>query len=737
MTSRGYRAMTARRTVLLSAAIVAALGLAACHKSGDEAPTVDPKAVAAAQAAISSPAWLRQHLPAQTVSYVRIPSPWGMIGGTPNGRPLDAAVVTKAHLDVVAKLRESIAKDKALADLKVAPVLSLLLDDLRSPVEVALIDPLGIPSPTSRVVVTALLSYPSIDAFNARLAALSATSPILAAPLDAKGNGKLVSGGVVRYDVATHRLWATQAVQDPSDSAKLDALIADIDKANADSAPASLKALEPRIDTSGQGLFGWLTVRGIGGVAAAHAGDNPLGRLPADFATKADAIAFGAGTVDGQGQFRFIAHAPQARILQYLAPASFAPTIKAAGEPRWVLTFALPGPDAFKRFENNLNLDFGPDGAAKYHEFDAKLKERFDTSIADYTRWFGPELVVFADDAGTYYALRTRDMKGWREHLASLGSRGWKTGTTQVDGAEVHWATTPPRGTDLLPKDEPSMKPLAELIGRMGGKSWWIEDGDWIVMLKVPQALSDRVAAKPDTSLADWLSHRHYPGDRTLIGFTATSHGAQREAYYTYIQILQVLASAAGSDADIATLPSAHTLGLPDKGVLGAAIETDQDTLALSFTYQETPFELLGQGGSGSIMATTAILAAIAVPQYQNYVVRAQVATALEAADPVKAAVASKRLATGRFPANNAAAGLGKPDSLGNDMAGSVAIGQGGAIVVTLDSTPPHKADAKLDSGQIILTPRVEKDRVDWSCEADGIDNKYLPILCRAPAMEP
>src|SRR3954470_1184937 len=67
---RGYRAMIARRTVLLSAAITAALGLAACHKK-DEAPAADPKAVAAAQTVIASPAWLRQHLPAQTVAYLR------------------------------------------------------------------------------------------------------------------------------------------------------------------------------------------------------------------------------------------------------------------------------------------------------------------------------------------------------------------------------------------------------------------------------------------------------------------------------------------------------------------------------------------------------------------------------------------------------------------------------------------------------------------------------------------
>ena len=151
--------MIARRSVLLSAAITAALGLAACHKK-DEAPAADPKAVAAAQTAISSPAWLRQHLPAQTVAYLRLPSPWGMLGGVPNGRPLDAALSTKANLDVVAKLRETLAKDKVLADAKVGPVLNLLLGDLRSPLEVTLIDPLGIPSPTSRVVGSFEASQP-------------------------------------------------------------------------------------------------------------------------------------------------------------------------------------------------------------------------------------------------------------------------------------------------------------------------------------------------------------------------------------------------------------------------------------------------------------------------------------------------------------------------------------------------------------------------------------------------
>jgi Tfp pilus assembly protein PilE len=729
--------MIARRTVLLSAAITAALGLAACHKK-DEAPAADPKAVAAAQAAIASPAWLRQHLPAQTVAYLRLPSPWAVMGGVPNGRPLDAALSVKANLDAVAKLRETIAKDKVLADAKVGPVLNLLLGDLRSPVEIALIDPLGIPSPTSRVVATGLFSFDSVDALNARLASLNA--PLLAAPLDAHGNGKLASGGGVRYVVAEHRLWVTQSMQQPSDEHTIDELVAMFGKSSPTTAPATLGALEANIDNSGEGLFGWATIRGIGAVAANQAGESPLGKLPTDFASKADAFAFGSGTVDGHGQFRIVVHAPQARVLQYAAPRSFAPTVKSVGKPRWAMSFALPNAEGYKDFDDNLNLDFGPERAKTIHDGLAKMRTKYGFDVADYTKWMGPESIVFADDAGQFFAIRARDLKAWYARIDEMTKAGrWRSGVVNVDDAKVHWLYMPgaPYEPEADHPEQQALVPFMNLMQRFGTRLYWVEDGDWIVLAKVPQALADRAAAKPDTSLEEWFKNRAYPGARTLIGYTADSRDAQRDAYYTYIEILQGLSSVAGTDLDIASLPAAHSLGLPEKGVVGAALEADTDTLAISFTYEQNPAELLGQVGSAGALATAGILAAIAVPQYQQYVLRSQVANALTAAYPAKLAVAEHRLTTGKFPANNTAAGLGKPDTLGNEYAGSVEVSQGGEIVVSLDATPPHKTDAKLDSGQLILTPKVDGKAITWTCSGDGIDPKYLPQSCRDEPVMP
>ncbi|UPG91873.1 pilin [Luteibacter aegosomaticola] len=731
--------MIARRTVLLSAAISAALGLAACHKS-DEAPKADPQAVAAAQTALSAPAWLRQHLPAQTVAYVRIPSPWGMLNAVPNGRPLDAALSAKAHLDAIAKVRDAIAKDKLLADLKAAPLLNLLLGDLRSTVEVAVVDPLGIPSPASHGLITAVLDFPSIAAFNARLASLSPDEPLLAAPLDAQGNGRTANGmGVVHYDLAQHRLWIALSIgKAPMDNAALAAQVADIAKATAATAPPLLAPLEARIDTTGEGLFGWIAMRGVGAVAAAQAGDSPLGKLPADFASKADAIAFGAGTVNGRGQFQILVHAPQARALQYLAPTSFAPNIKTVGEPHWAFTLALPTDAAWKTFEGNLNLDFGPDGARKYQEGMASIQKKFHFDPRQYMAWFGPESIAFADDAGLYFAIRMRDLKAWHAYIEQNKVNGWKAGTATVDGTEVHWLQIPGQSAKDLPADTtPAMRSFMQVVDRFGGRTWWTEEGDWVVTAKVPQALSDRAAAGPDTSLDEWLKARSYPGQRTFAGFTATTHGAQRDAYYFYLSMLQFIAGAAGSDADISTLPSAHTLGLPDKGVVGAALEMDTETVGLSLTYEQSPMELISQGSGASVMAVTAILAAIAVPQYQEYTIRSQVSAAETEMEGVKTAVAEHRLTTGKFPATNAAAGLDEPETLGGDYLNSIAIGPGGQIVGSFSQIPPHKANVKLDGGQLILTPVVDGKQITWRCSAEAIEPKYLPVACRDEPIGP
>ena len=78
------------------------------------------------------------------------------------------------------------------------------------------------------------------------------------------------------------------------------------------------------------------------------------------------------------------------------------------------------------------------------------------------------------------------------------------------------------------------------------------------------------------------------------------------------------------------------------------------------------------------VVAIIAILAAIAIPAYQNYVIRAQVSEGLSLSDGAKAAVWDFVSNHGTFPSNNASAGLVTATSISGEYVSEVNV-TGGA----------------------------------------------------------
>jgi len=83
------------------------------------------------------------------------------------------------------------------------------------------------------------------------------------------------------------------------------------------------------------------------------------------------------------------------------------------------------------------------------------------------------------------------------------------------------------------------------------------------------------------------------------------------------------------------------------------------------------------------VVAIIGILAAVAVPQYQNYTVRGQVTEGLAMASEFKTAVSEYRAARGRFPADNVEAGLGT-DVYGGNYVSAISVASAAA-----DATSP------------------------------------------------
>ena len=139
------------------------------------------------------------------------------------------------------------------------------------------------------------------------------------------------------------------------------------------------------------------------------------------------------------------------------------------------------------------------------------------------------------------------------------------------------------------------------------------------------------------------------------------------------------------------------------------------------------------------VVAIIAILAAIAIPAYQDYLIRTQVSEGAVLADGAKTAVAEFYSNTGRMPADNGSVGLSTAHSISGGYVGSVTVGTNGLITVKYgaDGGPTGsgaKANTKIVGKNLLLSPTTNAGSISWACKAsasNGVDSKYLPTSCR------
>ena len=130
------------------------------------------------------------------------------------------------------------------------------------------------------------------------------------------------------------------------------------------------------------------------------------------------------------------------------------------------------------------------------------------------------------------------------------------------------------------------------------------------------------------------------------------------------------------------------------------------------------------------VVAIIAILAAIALPAYQDYVIRSQVSEGSVLADGAKTAVAEYYSNRGTAPADNAAAGLAGDASIIGKFVDDVKVA-GGVITATFSGTGNFRANTKIAGDELIFSPTFSTGSTVWTCKNSGISEKYLPVICR------
>jgi type IV pilus assembly protein PilA len=127
------------------------------------------------------------------------------------------------------------------------------------------------------------------------------------------------------------------------------------------------------------------------------------------------------------------------------------------------------------------------------------------------------------------------------------------------------------------------------------------------------------------------------------------------------------------------------------------------------------------------VVAIIGILAAIAIPAYQDYTIRAQVSEGLNLTGACKAAVTEFYQDQGAWPADNSEAGL----ETAANIEGKYTV----SITVTANVCAAeygNDANAKIGGAVLSMTAVDNDGSVSWNCSGDAtLVDKWLPAACR------
>jgi type IV pilus assembly protein PilA len=135
------------------------------------------------------------------------------------------------------------------------------------------------------------------------------------------------------------------------------------------------------------------------------------------------------------------------------------------------------------------------------------------------------------------------------------------------------------------------------------------------------------------------------------------------------------------------------------------------------------------------VVAIIGILAAIALPAYQDYTKRAHVSEGLSLAAGAKSAVVEYHADNNLWPTDNKAAGLAEPAFIKGNAVDKVTVstdnatGLEGKILITYND--------KVEKQELLLTAKIannvdDRGSYEWDCKTGGsVLPKWRPARCR------
>lgn len=714
---------------ILLALITSIFILSACNNETEKTEYVETKQ----QNQIDSPPWdtsisnkasLIQRVTDDVVFYSRIPSIWGLFF-SPKNNSLNNALAGKANQQAIASLQLGVEKQLASLPTEVSRSLKTFLHDLRSPLEIALILPEGSAPTSSQMVLEAQFSFKKVDQLNELLKTLSLMAPQIKLTREATTQKPgILSAGPVKvyfqYNEKNQRLTALTGM------AVLESELQQVIdwKHHAD---LPIYELQNQIDSSGQGFFQWLNFSRMKPLMQNTIPLQMRATLKKTGLLSTRDIAMGTGVAKGMSTFSFIARGTDGLLWEKGFSGQDLSKAFSVKKPEFAVGLQLPDGQWLEGLIQEIAQLQGSSDAQKqmideWINVNSRVKDALHFSITEILDAIAGQWISISDKAGNYSMLLASHPDKLKAILAKLNAiDSFTIKKLTSSGIKINEFSF--KMPQLMPKQQP------DLIDRLQSRFYYIEADNIFYLAELPQILASRNQLEANFSIKNWLQEQNVEVEKDYFWVATESSAIPQKNYYFYLQILQLLSDLVESPIAIESFPTANTIQLPETGRRGFELIFAKNEIGFSLNYESHPGEFLMGSNVMVTVAIVGILAAVAIPAYEDYSKRAIIAGVLATASPLKAELNSYYQQNNHWPkANDKKFRINHPGLNIDSMFFDESMG---ALIIKMN--PAISSDTMLSGKNplLILTPVIAGKRILWRCSSANIPQKWLPKRCK------
>ncbi|MEM6818245.1 MAG: pilin [Pseudomonadota bacterium] len=661
---------------------------------------------------------LIDQLPESTLIYARMPHPTGLLA-TSKGNGLDPVLGNPDRAQLAQEIIAGAFARLGSLDPETAQPLVDLLNTIQSPLEFAVV---ATPGP---IGVFSMAIGEDTD-YEQWFGQLSLLQPGLSTTLVSEPQSIYAVDGMPTPVFATHDAAAGRVSFFLGQQLDTDGVERALGMMDSNGGIAGEVA---SIDTSGQGMVVWANVERALPMAQLFVPAEQYSQMQEFGIETVRSLQFGIGVAEGRSRIGFHANL-LADAESKLPIVEHALEARAAGQLDSVFQLTFPSPQDVERLAALLEDNIDADEWVDYQYLMARLADAYAVDFDLWARAFGPDVTFMVDSASEYLAIRIRDAGAYKEWLARVDSATHLDYDKKKVGRQtihrlIRRDLEEVSASDIETEDG---EPFAQLVGLLNDVKdyyYWVEEDGYLYLDFVPQGLMSRAKERKRVEVGTWLEdEQRVDLSNAILGASWNSRHLPRRLYHTYLTVLQLAADVGGTPFDVFEMPTAQALRLPEQSSMSMSFNFGPDTVGFELMSESSPFDLLLAGNATTSAAVAGILAAIAIPAYQDYTIRVEVSEGLSRAAMLKTPIVDYYEVNGTMPDRDAAIEI--VESSGHDY---VRIVPGAGIIEI--GYDPMTASEPLTVGLLYIEPFIdESGDITWQCSST-IERKYLPSDCR------